>query len=99
MFKDMKKFSLILALLAIFSFVAISIGGEFLHSKIHHHQTQPSHDKCFISQLQAQLLILFVTLLAVLFTKVISFSIVLYQIIIPSSHFNLPSLRAPPVSL
>ncbi len=62
MLKSKNKFILGFLLLAAVSFICLSIGGEFLHSQIHAHNSQASQDQCPLSQFLTQIF------LAALFT-------------------------------
>lgn len=88
-----------LAFLAIFLFLSVSIGGELLHERIHHHATQTEHDNCFIYQLQLQLFVL-----AAVFMAAAPFIFNMLVVITREVFcFNIcrafPNLRAPPASL
>ncbi len=97
----MKKNKLLFALLllATFSFVFFSTGGEFLHSKIHHHHTQSSNDQCPVYQLLAQVFIALSAFVFAAFSPIISRSMRRSSEFVFQSLHNLPNLRAPPVSL
>lgn len=98
MFKHKNKVSLVLLFLAVLSFAFFSVGGEFLHSKIHYHKNQYSHDQCFIYQLQVQVLTLQCAIILALFLQFASYLIKFYQIFVFQPHYNLPYSHAPPIS-
>lgn len=99
MFKNRNKFLFCLLFLAVSSFIFLSVGGEFLHSQIHHHQTQASHDQCPVYQLQAQVSVALSAIVFALFLPIVSRLIKKYQKFVFQSLHNLPYLRAPPLSL
>ena len=94
----LNKFALALALFALIGFLSVSIGGDLLHNRIHHHNTQASHDQCAVYLLQTQVLISIIGLMVALFLKSSPRSIETCQVIFSRSCFNLPNLRAPPIS-
>ena len=79
MFKHKNKLALTLLLLALCSFVFVSAGGEFLHSIIHNHKDQDSHDQCFISQLLAQAFTIQVAIILALSLLLITYLKKTYQ--------------------
>ena len=93
------KLALTLLFLAISSFVFISVGGEYLHSIIHHHNDQDSHDQCAVSQLQVQAFTGQAAVILVLLFLLVAYLKKTYQISIFQICFNLPYSHAPPVSL
>ena len=99
MLKHKNKLALTLLLLAIFGFVCISVGGEFLHSIIHHHKDEVSHDQCFISQLLVQAFTIQAAVILVLSFLLLEYFKKTYQAPIPQACCNLPYSHAPPVSL
>lgn len=99
MSKHKNKLSLVLAFLAVVTFAAVSLGGNFLHTKIHHHQDQSSREECPVSQLQAQVLIALPAVLLAVFFRVAFRSTKTHQESVVQSLYSLPPLRAPPVSL
>ncbi len=66
---DMKFFKNIiflgLAFAASVFFLYLSLGGDFLHERLHHHATQAEHNDCPVHQLSAQWLLSGVTLVLV----------------------------------
>ena len=99
MLKHKNKLALALLLLAIFSFVCISIGGEFLHSIIHHHKDEASHDQCFISQLLVQAFTIQAAVILALSFLIVENLQKTYQVPVFQTCYNLPYSQAPPVSL
>ncbi len=94
-----RKYFLALGFVAAFVFFSFSLGGEFLHDRIHHHATQAQHDDCPVYQLLGQVFLLVVA---------VAFSAALVRVTCigcpPANFFlhppyTLPFLRAPPVSL
>ena len=99
MLKHKNKLGLAFLFLAVFSFVFISVGGEFLHTKIHHHKDQASSDQCFISQLLAQVFTIQAAVILALFFLLAAYLKKTYQASVFQSCFNLPNSHAPPVTL
>ena len=98
MIRFRNNFFLAFTFLAASIFLSASLGGEFLHQHIHHHQTHASHDACPVFQL---LSLAFLFVIAVLFglQKVcISNDISVNKIFVSRQKYLLPSLRAPPIS-
>jgi len=98
MFRNKNKFITFL-LLAALNFAVVSTGGEFLHSKIHHHNNQASHDACPVYQLQIQSLTIVVALAIALFASFETHAANARTVFISHFCFNLPPLRGPPASL
>ena len=99
MLNHKNKLTLTLLLLAIFSFVCISVGGDFLHSIIHHHKDEASRDQCFVSQLLVQAFtIQTAVILALSFLIVERFQKTYHEPVFQTCY-NLPYSQAPPVSL
>ena len=96
MFKGRNKLLMGLLFLAAFSFIFFSVGDELLHSRIHHHHTQASHDSCFIYQLQSQIPILLFAAVIALSLKILYSCPNIYQIIFHSPQRNSSNPRAPP---
>jgi hypothetical protein len=92
------KFLWIFLFLAVFGFAGFSIGGEYLHDCVHHHETKSSHDRCPVYLLQAQVLTALSIICALLFLKVsrtqFGFN---SQIFFFHPDFLLPEFRGPPV--
>lgn len=92
------KFVLALGLCAALLVLSFTIGGEFLHQAIHHHESQAAHEDCPFSQLLVQ---------AIIFAAVVGLTFpALAQSCVPPSFsvvshrfYLLPNLRGPPVSL
>ena len=99
MFKRENKLALFLVILAICSFAVISLGGEFLHNRIHHHSDQPSHDECSFSLLLTQAVIAAIAVIIFAITKFTPYLISSYSLFVFQPSHNLPNLRAPPVVL
>jgi hypothetical protein len=93
------KFFLTLTLLAASIFLSVSLGGEFLHKNIHHHQDTASQDECPVSHLLAQLFLFVVAAVFVVQKVNISSIVPANEIFIFPNKFLFPSLRAPPISL
>lgn len=91
------KFGLAILLFGLLGFATISIGGEYLHNKIHHHHDVESQQQCPIHQLLVQFFILAVTALAAIQIEKNFLLPKLYHLFISKVHFVLPSLRAPPI--
>ena len=99
MLKNKNKLAFPLVFLAIIGFLSISVGGEFLHNKIHHHKNESSHNQCPIYQLQAQVLVALGGITLALFLQIgLHFTETDQRFVFQSLH-NLSNLRAPPVSL
>lgn len=96
MFKNRSKLLFCLLFLAVSSFIFFSVGGEFLHSQVHHHHDQASHDQCFLYQLQVQFLILLLATLIALLLKVTPFFVKTHHTFALQSFGDLPASRAPP---
>ena len=91
------KFALALLLMGVLGFFAASIGGEYLHNKVHHHHDEESRQQCPVHQLLVQFIILAVSALAsIKIAKTFTLP-KLYQSVVSKAHFVLPSLRAPPI--
>ena len=99
MHQHKNKLVLTLLFLAVFSFVFISVGGEFLHSVIHHHKDQCSHDQCFVSRLQAQVFTSQAAVILALLFLLVEYLKKTYQVSVFQACCNLPYSHAPPVSL
>ena len=97
MFKLKKNFILGFLLLAALSLISISVGGEFLHRRIHHHTNQVSHDECFIYQLQVQVFLFLAFFRLALLLQVHSYIVRIYQVFLFKFCHLIPPLRAPPV--
>ncbi len=92
-----KHLCLGLALLALFSFCLLFLGGNFLHNHIHHHDTSQSLEECPFSQLLTQSLLLLIVLLTALVLKNRPFSFTTVPPFVSKTHQFFPNLRAPPV--
>ncbi len=93
------KYFLSLAFVAVVFFLSVSLGGEYLHERIHHHTTQEEHDECPVYQLALQLIlftIIFAVTIPVFFQQ--SFSLI-HEVFPVRLCCELSSPRAPPVSL
>ena len=99
MFKNKNKLGFLLLFFALFGFVFLSVGGEFLHSQIHHHNTQASHDQCALYVFQVQLFIALLAVIAAVSRRIQRYVVNAVQVLSSQSQINLPYLRAPPVSL
>ena len=99
MFKHNSKLAIVFLLLAVFSFVFFSVGGEFLHSKIHHHKDRASGDQCFFSQLLAQVFTVQAAVILAFSFLAATYLIKAYQVSVFQFCYNLPYYHAPPVSL
>ena len=99
MLKYKNKLALAFLLLALCSFVFISAGGEFLHSIIHHHKDEASHDQCFISQLLVQIFTIQAAIILALSLLLVEHLKKTYQVPAFRTSYNLPYSQAPPVSL
>lgn len=93
------KLFLALTFLAFSIFLSVSLGGEFLHQHIHHHQTKASHDDCPVYQLLAQAFLFVIAVVFCLQKVCICSTVPSEEIFISRQKYLLPSLRAPPVSL
>lgn len=85
-----------LALTAALFFFASFLGGEFLHSHIHHHASQQEHNDCQFYQLAGQM---FVFAVAVLFASSVfsALSFRLTRAVHPFKFWHAcPNPRAPP---
>ena len=92
------KPAITLLLLALISFVCISVGGEFLHEIIHHHKDEASHDQCFISQLLVQVFTIQAAVILVLSFLLLEYFQKAYQAPVFQICCNLPYSQAPPIS-
>lgn len=91
------KFILGLLFAAILGLAIFTIGGEYLHSRIHHHESQDAQQQCPVFRFKAQALTVFVTLSVALFFKVIASCFILdVQPFTFQSNNLLPEFRAPP---
>ena len=98
MIKHVNKTFLVLLFAAVLSFTIISVGGEFLHGKIHHHNDQSSHDQCSFYLLQTQVTIAAVAIIIAAIFKFTPLFISIHRIFVFQLPYYLPSLRAPPVA-
>jgi hypothetical protein len=99
MFRLRHKFFLSVALLATSIFLSVSLGGEFFHQKVHHHESKAAHDDCPVHQLLVQAF-LFAVAIAFSVRPAKVFSVVsLKQTSFSSVQYLQPPLRAPPISL
>ena len=99
MIRFRSKFLFAAAFLAASIFLSISLGGEFLHQNIHHHESKASHDDCPVYQLLAQV---FLFVIAAVFGLQEAFNgklPVFDEVFISRQKHLLPSLREPPASL
>jgi hypothetical protein len=93
------KFILGLLFAAVISLCVITIGGEYLHSLIHHHDTQESHQKCPITQFLAQVFIALGPVLAAVVISIVYAGTSVYRkIFLARPAYILPDSHAPPVS-
>jgi hypothetical protein len=92
------KFLLGLLFAAVLGLTVFLIGGEYLHSCIHDHHDQASHDQCPVSQLQIQSFLAFSVIITAVFLRIILPGSKFTQLFFPQTSFNLRDLRAPPVS-
>lgn len=100
MFRNkINKLALALLFFAFAGFLTISVGGELLHSRIHHHSDQASHDQCFVHLLQTQAFIAILGIAVALVKKEIRCEPQVHRTNFSHSFLALPNLRAPPVSL
>jgi hypothetical protein len=94
-----QKIFLSFAFAASLFFFSVFLGGEFLHSRIHHHATQQEQGDCPVYQLAAQVL-LFAMAAAFVAPVFCSYVVDLTREVYP---FNIwcafQNLRAPPASL
>ncbi len=93
------KFFLAFAFLAFSIFLSVSLGGEFLHQRIHHHESKASHDACPAYQLLAQAFLFVVAAAFGLQEACMDRTAAVDEIFISRQQYLLPGLRAPPVSL
>ena len=99
MLKHKNKLAIALLFLAVLSFVSISVGGDFLHDKIHHHKDQASHDECSISQLLVQVFTIQAAVILALSFLLVEYLRRTYKVSIFQVCYNLPYSHAPPISL
>ena len=99
MLKHKNKLALTFLLLAVFSFVLVSVGGEYLHGIIHHHEDQCSHDECSISQLLVQVFTVQTAVILALSFLLVTYLKRICQSVVFRTCCNLPYSHAPPVSL
>lgn len=97
MFKNKNKFLLCLLFLAALSFIFFSVGGESLHSQIHHHQDQASHGQCFIYQIQIQTFIAVSAIVIAFLIELNGCVTTACQSIIIKFYQSLINPRAPPI--
>jgi len=92
------RFLLGFLFLAVLGFAVFSLGGEYLHSHIHHHPDEASHQQCPVYQLQTHIFTALCGLLVVLFFKTFCFYFVCnFQAPFIQSSYFLPEFRGPPV--
>lgn len=97
-----RKNKLVLGLLltAVLGFAVLSIGGEYLHSRIHKHETQASHQQCPIYQVQTHAFTAVGAVLTALFIKIALTGVVCRsKFFVFQSSYILPESHAPPFSL
>ena len=99
MHKHKNKLALTFLLLALCSFVCISVGGEFLHSIMHHHKDQASYDQCSVSQLLVQVFTIQAVVILALSFLLVGHLKKTYQVPVFQTCHILPYSQAPPVSL
>ncbi len=99
MIRFRNKLFLAFTFLAFSLFLSVSLGGEFLHHRIHHHENKASHDDCPVYQLLAQAFLFVIAAVVGLQEACIDRTAVVNEIFISRQQYLLPSLRAPPVSL
>ncbi len=93
-----KTYSLLAVFFAAILFLGVSIGGEYFHQHLHHHETQTSHDDCIIYQLQAQA-VLAGALLCLACRAVFTDDFLKpYAVITRSAYYSLDRGRSPPFS-
>lgn len=92
------KFLLIFLFLAVLGFATFAIGGEYLHSHIHHHHDQASKKQCPVYQLQMQAFLALSTALAALFINVVCIHVIRnLQVLFVQPNYLLPDSQAPPL--
>jgi len=99
MIRFRNNFLLTLAFLAFSVFLFVSLGGEFLHERIHHHESRAEQDDCPVYQLLAQVFLFVIVVVFGLQKVCICRAIPVNEIFISCQRYLLPNLRAPPVSL
>jgi len=99
MFKVKNKLTPALLLFASVVFLFLFIGGEYLHTQIHHHNSSSSQEQCPFYQILVQLFIALITLFTLVALKTRKFVVKHQPLSRSIQYFNLPNLRAPPVSL
>jgi hypothetical protein len=97
--KHKNKLALTFLLLALCSFICISVGGEFLHGLIHYHKDEASHDQCFVSQLLIQVFTIQAAVILVLSFLLLERFKKTSQVSVFQVCYNLPYSQAPPISL
>ena len=95
MLRNKNKFAIFL-LLAALSFTGFSLGGEFLHNKIHHHSDQASHDACPVYQLQTRSSIVVFALILALFATFKTYAAQAHKVFFAQSYLDFPHLRGAP---
>ncbi len=93
------KFFLALAFFTAFFFLSISVGGEFFHEQVHHHQTKDSFDECPLHQILVQVFTFAVAAVFVLPKIYTAYIALIPAVIVSRFKYLLPVLRAPPASL
>lgn len=96
MLKHKNKLAVLCLVLAVLSFACFTVGGEFLHSQIHHHPDQDSHDQCFIYQLQIQIFTVISTVVIAFLIKCNGCISATSPVIIVKFYRGLTNPRAPP---
>ena len=97
MTKGKKRLIIVFLSLAVASLLFFSIGGEFLHSYLHHHKDQESHDNCFISQLQAQSFIIVGIIFIAFLIKISLYVATAYGVFVIKPYRIIPFSHAPPI--
>lgn len=90
------KLPILLLCLAVLSFAFLSLGGEYFHDFVHHHE-QEREQECPLHQLLVQTFVVFVAVLAAIKITVQKYRPDSYQTILSKLQYFLPALRAPPI--
>jgi len=87
-------------LFTVFNLAVLYLGGEYLHSQIHKHESRAAHQQCPIYQLQTQVFTAIGAVLAVLFSAIVFTNIVRRtQDFVLQLNYILPESHAPPFPL
>jgi len=96
-YQQRKNFGLVILLLAVIGLAVLSVGGDYLHSQIHHHADESSREECPLYRFLVQSLIALVVILGALRLVPAFNSIVPQQPVFFDPAHNTAFPRAPPL--